>query len=145
MDTNMVDRLLLPDQRGHDFFKARDFFFRNRNTGTGFGEELLISGLGDVGLIDLFLEGTVVPVKAAVTDVRGLLQLFADLFFELVTEGIAQAAVLAQLILFPGMTDGTDPEPGDLAFPPVDAGIVSYPAVASPLGHGMQFNFIRNS
>jgi hypothetical protein len=107
MDTDMVDRLLLPDQRGHDFFKARDFFFRNRNTGTGFGEELLISGLGDVGLIDLFLEGTVVPVKAAVTDVRGPLQLFADLFFKLVTEGIAQAAVLVQLILFPGMAEGS--------------------------------------
>lgn len=97
----MVDRLLLPDQRGHDFFKARDFFFRNRNTGTGFGEELLISGLGDVGLIDLFLEGTVVPVKAAVTDVRALCSFLQTCFSNWSQKALHRPQCLHSLYFFP--------------------------------------------
>ena len=85
MGADMVDRLALPDERGHDLLDPGDVILGHSDAGTALREQFLVLGLGRPRLIELFLECTVEHVLAAVTYIGRLQERPAVVLFELVT------------------------------------------------------------
>ena len=80
VDTDMVDRLTLPDQRGDKIVQLTGFLFRNAESGAGFGAYYFILSLCGRGRIQPFFKCALTAFFTSVADIRRFIKLYADGF-----------------------------------------------------------------